>query len=667
MRLPLLQEDSIVRDGDYLWEASAEMKAEANITKFMQWLATHKDKHFTNYEAVWQWSVTATADFWEAIWQYFEVSSSTPYTTVVEGQAMPHIRWFTGAKVNYAAHVLRNYDDNAVAIHSYSETRATKRITWGQLAQDVMKLATYLRKLGVKKGDTVGAYMPNIYETVVALLATTSIGAVWSSCSPDFGTKSVLERFSQIEPTILIAIDGYTHNGKRYDRRTEITALEAALPSVKNVIYVAYAFETPQQEHIFADILQQPAIAREDFIFEEVDFSHPLWVLYSSGTTGIPKAIVHGHGGVLLEMYKVNTFHLNLKPTSTMFFYTTTGWMMFNLLISGLLTKGRVVLYDGSPSYPSPKVLWQIAAETKTTMFGSSPAFVQIMKKLGLSPKREFNLEALESIILSGSPANADVFKWMYLHVKRDLWLTSQSGGTDVCSGFVGATPINSVHASEIQVRMLGVAAYAFDEEGNALTNTMGELVITKPMPSMPLYFWQDTAMTRYKDSYFKVYPNIWRHGDYMTVTERGTCLIHGRSDATLNRAGVRIGTSEIYRIVETLPEVQDSLIVHLENKQGEFFMPLFIKLQEGAVLNENLRQQINKALRQHGSPRHVPDAIYAVRSIPYTLTMKKMEVPVRQILLGVAPEKAAQRDAMTDRDALTDFIALRDKLIQLQ
>ena len=659
----------VIREGTFLWEASQSYKDDANITKYMKWLAENNHLSVENYQELWQWSVDELEDFWETIWKYFTIESSTPYTSVLDAKSMPGAKWFTGAKVNYTQHILRNHSSDKIAIYSESESRASLEITWAELTRGVLILATELRRMGVQPGDRVGAYMPNTHEAVIALLATASIGAVWSSCSPDFGTKSVVDRFEQIQPKVLIAIDGYTYGGKKFDRRNEVKVLSEKLPTVEQVIYVPYLFDENEGAPIegaviWKDVMDQPAIELADFVFEDVPFEHPLWILYSSGTTGIPKGIVHSHGGIVLEMYKAHSFHLNLKEEGCLFFYTTTGWMMFNLLVSGLITKSSIVLYDGNPVYPDAGRLWQIAEKTGTTMFGSSPSFVQIMKKVGISPNNSYDLSKLEGIILSGSPAGPEVYEWMYEHVKKDLWLTSQSGGTDVASGFVGAIPIEPVHAGEMQVRALGAKVQAFNDAGQAVMDEVGELVITKPMPSMPIYFWGDADNKRYLDSYFDVYPGIWRHGDFIKITSRGSCIIYGRSDSTLNRFGVRMGTSEIYSSVETVEDVKDSLVVNLDLPDGKFFMPLFVVLKEGIQLDDALKNKIADKIRIECSPRHVPDDIVQVDEIPYTLTSKKMEVPVRRLLMSVDEKSVANRDAMANPSSLDFFQNYRDRVV---
>lgn len=660
---------SDVKEGEFMWEGTEEFKKQANITHYMDWLKENKNMSFENYNELWKWSVDDLEGFWKSIWEYFPVESKKPYSAVIEDNGMPGTKWFTNSIVNYAEHILKNDFTDKVAIYAESETRGSTEITWEQLKEKSKALAIKLKELGVEPGDRVAAYIPNIPEAVIAVLATTSIGAIWSSCSPDFGVKSVLDRFQQIEPKVLIGIDGYTYGGKPFSTRKQLQELVEGLPTMKHFIYVPYLEEetaSPIEGTIYWDEITDAAnLDLNSFTFAETPFEHPLWILYSSGTTGIPKGIVHSHGGILLEMYKALSFHLNLKATSRLFFFTTTGWMMFNILVSGLLTRSSIVLYDGSPAHPDPRVLWEIAEKTKTTMFGSSPSFVQIMKKLQLSPKNIIDVSHIEGIILSGSPAGPEIFEWMYTNVKRDLWLTSQSGGTDIASGFVGAIPIEPVHAGEIQVRALGVDVKSFDDDGNELINEVGELVICKPMPSMPIYFWNDENNERYLESYFDVYPGVWRHGDFIKITERGSCVIYGRSDSTLNRYGVRMGTNEIYSSVEKLEEIKDSIIVNIDLPNGNFYMPLFISLKEGDGLTEDLKKRINEKIRHDCSPRHVPDDIVLIEEVPYTLTNKKMEVPVRRILMGEDENKVANRDAMLNPHSLDFFIRFREEVVQ--
>lgn len=654
-----------IREGTFMWEADETYKNNAVITQYMEWLQKNKGLKFNDYASLWEWSVDELEAFWESIWEYFSIQSTTPYESVLFSHEMPGAEWFKGAHVNFAEHLLDNQLTEETAIFSESETRVSSQLSWNELRISVCRLATELRDLGVQPGDRVAAYLPSIPETVVALLATTSIGAVWSSCSPDFGVKSVLDRFQQIEPKVLIGIDGYTFGGKAIDCRHNRRELEESLPSLEACIHVPYLFAQPKESvsnhHFYwEDLLKKQAGAEDTFVFTEIPFSAPLWILYSSGTTGAPKGIVHSHGGMLIEMKKFLSLQTNLTEEDVLFFYTSTGWMIFNLLISGLVTDSSIVLYDGNPAYPNGEVLWKIAERTKTTMLGSSPTYIQMMAKAGLTPKDIIDTSNLEGVILSGSPVGPDVFEWIYEHVKKDLWVTSQSGGTDISSGFVASAPIEPVHAGEIQVRALGVDVRAYDENGHPVMNEVGEMVIQKPMPSMPLYFWNDEGNERYFDSYFNVYPGVWRHGDFIKITDRGSAVISGRSDSTLNRKGIRIGTNEIYSIVEQNEKVKDSIIVNIDLPGGKFFMPLFVKLKDGFQLDDNLKQELFQQIREGASPRHVPDEVVEVPDIPYTLTSKKMEVPVRRILMGHQEAEVANHDAMLNPNSLAFFTEYR-------
>ncbi|MCW5633475.1 MAG: acetoacetate--CoA ligase [Rubrivivax sp.] len=649
-------------EGDLLWTPRAEFARSSGVSRFMDWLRRERGLDFADYPALWQWSVDRVEDFWAALWQYFEIDSSTPYECVLKQRAMPGAVWFPGARVNFAKHMLRKGQRGRPAIHHRSEIRPPATLDWADLRDRVATLAEALRRLGIRPGDRVASTLPNTPEAVIALLATTAIGAVWSACAPDFGSRSILDRFQQIEPRLLFAVDGYRFGGKDFDRRGELARLVEGLPSLEHLIFLPDLDRTAPRPtpkaRLWSEVMAERPVAHDDFRYEDVDFAHPLWILYSSGTTGLPKAITHGHGGMTLEALKVIAFHANQTPDSCLFFYTTTGWMMFNFMVMGLAAGGRIVLYDGNPLAPDVERLWQLAAEHRVTMFGASPTFVQMMMKAGVRPAQKYDLSALEGVLLGGSPAMPETFEWFYREVKQDLWVTSQSGGTDICSAFVGASPTLPVHAGEIQARLLGVDAHALDDDGRPLIDAVGELVIGQPMPSMPLYFWGDQDNRRYRESYFDVYPGQWRHGDFFKVNRRGGCFIYGRSDSTLNRAGVRIGTAEIYRIVENVEGVQDSLVVNLDLPGGAFFMPMFVVAKPGHRLDDEMQRRITQALRTQGSPRHVPDSYVAIDAVPYTLTGKKLELPVRKILLGAAPEKVASRDAMMNPAALDFFVS---------
>jgi acetoacetyl-CoA synthetase len=579
---------------------------------------------------------------------------------------MPGAVWFPGSRVNYAEHALRREADagsDEVALVHSSELRPLATTTWHELGDQVRRLATQLRALGIQPGERVAAYLPTLPETVVAMLATIAIGAVWSSAAPEFGARTVIDRFAQIEPAVLLVADGYRFAGKDFDRAEEIGTILRALPSVRHVVWLPYLHPDATTAPVpgalrWETLLAGPRVARDDFAFERVDERHPLWVLFSSGTTGLPKAIVHGHVGMVVEHLKSTVLAQDLSPQTRMFFYTTTGWMMFNALCSALLAGSSIVLYDGHPAHPGPELLWRLAEQAGATTFGASPTYVQIMQKAGLVPRERFDLSRLRGVLLTGSPVTPEATAWFYTNVKADLAVTSPSGGTELCAGLVGGTPLLPVRAGEIQARLLGMDVHAWNEAGAEVIDEVGELVVTNPAPSMPLHFWNDPGDVRYRETYFERFPGVWRHGDFLKINQRGGAYIYGRSDATLNRFGVRIGSAEIYRAIERLDEIADSLVVCLELPDGGFWMPLFVRLAPGAALDDALRARIVATLRRDCSPRHVPDEIHAVDAIPYTLTGKKMEIPVRRILGGMPPERAASLDAMMDPRALAWYVA---------
>ncbi|MBV8804178.1 MAG: acetoacetate--CoA ligase [Sinobacteraceae bacterium] len=651
----------MVNEGDLLWTPSPARINKSHLTAFMRWLERERGLKFARYDDLWQWSVTDLEAFWQALWDYFDVRSSTPYERVLADRRMPGAKWFPGARLNYAQHALR-HETGQTALMYLSERTPLASVSWEELGGKVRILATQLRKLGVVPGDRVVAYMPNMPEAVVALLATTSIGAVWSSCGPDFGTRGVLDRYSQLAPKVMFCVDGYQYGGKPFERKAEVQKIIGQLDSLQHVVYLPYLNRDDREPLsantiLWDELFEHPAVPASEFRYEQVPFEHPLWILFSSGTTGLPKPICHSHGGIILEQLKHLAFNFDVQPGERLFFFTTTGWMMWNFLVSSLLSDVVPLLYDGNPAWPSPDVLWKLVDDSGATLFGTSPTYISALEKGGFVPKDKFKLATLESVTLAGSPVTPEAMQWIYDNVKKDLWVASGSGGTDVCTGFVGGASILPVYAGEIQARSLGVSAYAFNERGEKVVNQVGELVVTLPMPSMPVCFWNDTDNKRYLESYFQDFPGLWRHGDFFRINERGGCFVLGRSDATLNRHGIRIGTAEIYRSLGTLPQIDDSLIVNLDLPHGKFFMPLFVKLRDGLTLDAALSEQIRATLRREYSPRHVPDKIYQVVAIPYTLTGKKMEVPVRKILMGVAPEKAANRDAVANPQALDFFV----------
>ncbi|MBW2482294.1 MAG: acetoacetate--CoA ligase [Deltaproteobacteria bacterium] len=653
-----------ISEGTILWEPGLDVVSRANMTRYMQWLAAEKGLTFGDYISLWQWSVTEIEDFWQSLWEYFDIRSSKPYSTVLNSRKMPGARWFTGAELNYAEHVFRHRTPERPALIFQSEIQPLMKISWEEFYQQVAAIAAALRAMGVRRGDRVVAYMPNIPQTIVAFLAAASIGATWSSCSPDFGTRSVVDRFKQIEPKVLLAVDGYQYGGKGFDCRPAIAELQRSLPTLEQTILVPYLHPAGAggqlaRTQIFDDLLTPS----DELVFEQVPFDHPLWVVYSSGTTGLPKGLVHGHGGILLEFMKFTGLHVDVHAGDRFFWFSTTGWVMWNILQGSLLLGATPVLYDGSPGHPDLDVLWRLAQDADMSVFGTSAAYLTTCMAEGLEPGKQFDLSCLKTVGSTGSPLPAEGFRWVYAQVKKDLLLGSVSGGTDPCTAFLGACVLLPVRAGELQCRCLGVDARAYDENGNALIGEVGELVIAAPMPSMPLYLWNDPQNRRYHESYFEMYPGVWRHGDWVRFSERGSGVISGRSDSTINRLGVRMGSSEIYAAVEDLPEIADSLVIGVETSGGNYFMPLFVVTTQGVDLNDELKKKINHKIRGTLSPRHVPDDIFAIPDVPRTLNAKKLEVPVKRILAGVPVEKAVNVDSMSNPASIDYFVEFAAKL----
>ncbi|MFI5661697.1 acetoacetate--CoA ligase [Streptomyces sp. NPDC051684] len=638
-----------------LWQPDQQQIADAQITRFQAWAAEqHGAPADSGYEALHRWSVTELETFWKAVTEWFDVRFTHPYTRVLGNRDMPGAEWFPGATLNYAAHALRTADDPAradtPAILHVDETQEPRPVTWSELRGQVGSLAAELRALGVRPGDRVSGYLPNIPEAATALLATAAVGAVWTSCAPDFGARSVLDRFQQVEPVVLFTVDGYRYGGKEHDRRETVQELRDQLPSLRAVVHIPLLGTKAPEGALEWSALTSADVAP---VYEDVPFDHPLWVLYSSGTTGLPKAIVQSQGGILVEHLKQIGLHCDLGPDDRFFWYTSTGWMMWNFLVGGLLTGTTIVTYDGSPGYPGTGAQWAIAERTGATLFGTSAAYVMACRKADVHPARDHDLSRVKCVATTGSPLPPDGFRWLHDEVREDLWIASVSGGTDVCSCFAGAVPTLPVHIGELQAPGLGTDLQAWDPAGAPVIDEVGELVVTNPMPSMPIRFWNDPDGSRYHDSYFDTYPGVWRHGDWITLTERGSVVIHGRSDSTLNRQGVRMGSADIYEAVERLPEIRESLVIGLEQPDGGYWMPLFVHLAQGATLDDTLRSRIKQVIREQLSPRHVPDEIIEAPGVPHTLTGKRIEVPVKRLLQGTPLEKAVNPGSIDNLDLL--------------
>ena len=635
---------------ELLWTPSPERIERATITRYGRWLGETRGLRLDAYADMWQWSVDDVEAFWSSIAEFFEIRFEEPAAQVLGSDTMPGAEWFPGARLSYAEHIFRGKQPDDVALHQASELRELETWTWDRLRGETAAIAAGLRASGVGSGDRVCAYMPNIPETIAAFLACASIGAVWSSAAPEFGARSVIDRFSQIEPKVLLAIDGYRYGGKDFDRRSIVQEIASEIPSLERVVTLGYLDGSGWEPGF---------VGSGPLEFAPLPFDHPLWVLYSSGTTGLPKPIVHGQGGILFEQVKMGHLHLDAHPGERYFWFSTTGWMMWNFLVGVLLTDASIVLFDGNPGYPDLGVLWDLAARTQMKCFGTSAAFIASCMKADVRPRDGRDLSALQAVGSTGSPLSPEGFRWVYDSLGADTWLFSTSGGTDVCTAFVGGVPTLPVYLGELQARALGAAVEAWDPSGQPLKDEVGELVITGPMPSMPIYFWSDPSGKRYNDSYFSMYPGVWRHGDWIKITPRGTAIIYGRSDSTINRGGVRMGTSEIYRAVLAVPEVLDALVIDVPREGTDGWMPLFVVLREGASLTDELIAAIRRRIREDCSPRHVPDEVRQIVEVPRTLSGKVLEVPVKRILAGVPAEQAASRESLANPAALDYFVEL--------
>ena len=649
--------------GDVMWEPVALPDTTTVIGRFCGWLASERGRSFGGYDDLWRWSVDDLDGFWAAVWDFFEIGTrSTPYDRVLASREMPGAQWFTGAKLNFAQYALgRDEDLGTVAVIARSDTRGPIDVTFGELREQVAAARAGLRELGVGPGDRVVGYLPNIPETLVAFLATASLGAIWATCPPEFGPRSVIDRFATLEPKVLFAVAGYRYGDRELDRRGVVAEIRTALPTLEHVVHVPYRGGADDE---LPDTLgwERLLAHRAPLEFTAVPFDHPLWVLFSSGTTGLPKAIVHPHGGMVVENHKNHGLSWDLQPGGRLMWFTTTAWMMWNALTSALLLRAGIVMLDGNPIYPDLERQWQLAEEVRPTVMGAGPALLMACRKSGVSLER-YDLSSLRQLCAAGSPLPAEGYDWVYEQLHPELLLNVGSGGTDVCTGIVQGGPLLPVYRGEIAGCPLAVDVASYDADGRPVVGQLGELVIRKPMPTMPLRFWNDPGDARYRASYFEEYPGVWRHGDWIIFTQRGSCVITGRSDATLNRGGVRLGTGEFYTVVETFPEIADSLVVHLEDAEGGAGeLILFLAPAAEAIVDEELRARIAAALRASLSPRHIPDSVEVVPAIPRTLTGKKLELPVKRIMLGVRAADVASRDALVDPSALDAFVAIAER-----
>ncbi|MEV6120534.1 acetoacetate--CoA ligase [Streptomyces sp. NPDC052077] len=644
-----------------LAEPPAGIRERSRIGHYLDWLERERGLSFATYDELWTWSVTDLEAFWSSVWDHFGVVSHTPHHRVLGSREMPGARWFEGATLNLAEHMLRHHDlDDETAVIAVSQTRPDIELTFGEVREQVRRAQAGLKALGVRRGDRVAAYLPNIPETMIAYLATISLGAVWASCAPEFGATGVLDRFRQIEPKVLLTVDGYRYGTKRIERVDEAREIRAGLPSVEHVVHVPYLGLPIEAAVSWEELLGGPPGPDAPLEFEAVPFDHPVSVLFTSGTTGQPKPIVHGHGGLLLEHLKNHALHWDLGTGDRLLWFTTTAWMMWNALVSTLLVRAGIVMIDGDITHPDTSQQWRLAERTRPTVMGISAGLLMQCRREGRHPAKEFDLGSLHQLGVVGSPLPPEGYQYVHEQFGDEVLLNVGSGGTDVCSGIVQANPLSPVWLGEMSGRSLGVDAHAFDDHGRPVVGELGELVITSPMPSMPVGFWGDTDGSTYRAAYFDVYPGVWRHGDWIRFSGTGSCVITGRSDATLNRGGVRLGTAEYYRVVEGMPEVSDSLVVHLEDPDGGAGeLLLFVTPADGAVLDDALRGRIRTAIRTRLSPRHTPDGIVAAPAIPRTRTGKKLELPIKRILAGSPAATVLDPDAVDDAEALAFFAAI--------
>jgi acetoacetyl-CoA synthetase len=649
-----------------LWAPSPEFKRSANLTRYMEWLANSRGLRFQDYDALWRWSVDDLEGFWQSIADFFEIHFTTPASRVLVSREMPGAQWFPGATLNYAAQVFRHATDERPAILYASETKPLQEMSWRELERRVASLAAFFAEMGIGQGDCVCAYLPNTPDTVIAFLATVSLGAVWSLCAPDAGINAVADRFRQIEPKLLIAVDGYVYNGKSVDRRDVVDELAARLPSLQHLVVVP-ALTGPLDKTRFPKAHAFPELLTRDvpLAMRTVPFDHRLWIVYSSGTTGMPKPIVHGHGGVVLEGVKLGSLHNDLKASDIFHWYTSSAWIMWNAQIGGLLVGATIALYDGSPAVPDLGRIWRFVEETHSTFFGCGAAFFTNCMKAGIVPSKTADLSLLRGLGSTGSPLPSEAYDWIFETVRPDIWIVPISGGTDFAGCFVGGNALLPVYSGEMQCRCLGAKVEAFDDDGRPLIDQVGELVCTEPMPSMPLRLLNDPDGKRLRESYFDIYPGVWRHGDWIKISSRGGAIIYGRSDATINRYGIRMGSSEIYSIVESEPEVLDSLVVDLEYLGQEPHMALFVVLRQGHELDARLRSSIEARIRSALSPRHVPNAIHRIPEVPRTLSGKKMEVPIKKLLLGHPLDKVANRGSMANPSSLDWFASFAPGFVE--